>query len=109
MVLNKYIAHSGICSRRKAAELIQEGAVKVNGVTVQDPAHRVEAKDKVTVKNRSVIIEKKVYILLNKPKDFITTVEDDRDRKTVMHLVDNASDARIYPIADSIERRLDYC
>ena len=99
MRLNKYIAHSGICSRRKAAEFIQGGMVEVNGKVVNEIGHRVMDGDEVKFKGKVVKPEvNKVYILLNKPKDFVTTVSDERGRKTVMDIVGKKIKERIYPV-----------
>lgn len=99
MRLNKYIAHCGISSRRKAAEYIQEGLVTVNGKVVNEIGHRVLEGDKVTFKGKTVKPEtNKVYILLNKPKDFVTTVSDEKGRKTVMDIVSKKIKERIYPV-----------
>lgn len=98
MVLNKYIAHAGICSRRKAVELIKEGLVTVKGVVIKDPAYDVIADDVVKVQGKVIRQEAKVYILLNKPNGYITTVSDERGRKTVMELITNAPRVRIYPV-----------
>ncbi|MEH6306152.1 pseudouridine synthase [Olivibacter sp. CPCC 100613] len=97
--LNRYIANSGVCSRRKADELIQAGVVTVNGVVVTELGTKVDAaKDEVRYNGEKLKREKMVYVLLNKPKDFITTTDDPQERKTVMHLVEKASKERIYPI-----------
>ncbi len=99
MRLNKYIAHCGICSRRKADEHIKAGKVKVNSEVVLEPGHRVQAKDKVYFEGKPVRPERnKVYVLLNKPKNYITTVSDDRGRKTVMDLVQHKIKERIFPV-----------
>ena len=99
MPLNKYIAHSGICGRREAAELVKEGKVTVNGDKVFEPGYKVTGKDKVLVKGKQVFLQKNaVYILLNKPKDFITTSNDPQGRKTVMELVKQATKERVYPV-----------
>jgi 23S rRNA pseudouridine2605 synthase len=98
MVLNKYLAHAGVCSRRKAVALIEEGLIKVNGVIVQDPAYVVAPKDFVKLRNRGVHPEKKLYVLLNKPKDYVTTVEDDQGRRIVTDLVRGAGKVRWYPV-----------
>ncbi|MFI5332516.1 MAG: pseudouridine synthase [Candidatus Babeliales bacterium] len=98
MVLNKYIAHAGICSRRKAVDLIKEGLVTVKGVTVKDPAYDVTPDDVVKVSGKVIRQESKVYVLLNKPNGYITTVADERGRKTVIDLIKNAPKVRIYPV-----------
>ncbi|GAA4320521.1 pseudouridine synthase [Mucilaginibacter gynuensis] len=97
--LNRYIANAGICSRRKADELIEAGVVSVNGVVISELGHKVDPmKDEVRYNNETLKREKNVYVLLNKPKDYITTTDDPHERRTVMHLVDKASKERIYPI-----------
>ncbi|QEK51994.1 pseudouridine synthase [Pedobacter aquae] len=97
--LNRYIANSGICSRRKADELIAAGVVSVNGVVVSELGAKVNpAVDQIRYNGELLKREKMVYVLLNKPKDFITTTDDPQERKTVMELVDKASKERIYPV-----------
>ncbi len=96
--LNKYIANAGICSRREADKLIEKGEIKVNGEVITELGHKVLRKDKVMYKGKPINPEKPVYVLLNKPKDFITTTDDPMDRKTVMHLVQNACEERIFPV-----------
>jgi 23S rRNA pseudouridine2605 synthase len=99
MPLNKYIAHSGICSRRDAAELIKKGEVTVNDETVKEPGTKISAKDVVKVKGKiSKPSRNFVYILLNKPKDYITTSEDPQGRKTVLDLIRHATTERVYPV-----------
>jgi len=98
MRLNRYLAHCGICSRREADNLILEGHVKVNGKTVKELGIKVGPKDVVAYKGKKLSAEKLRYVLLNKPRDFITTTKDERDRKTVMQLVKNACRERIYPV-----------
>ena len=99
MPLNKYIAHSGICSRRDAAELVKEGKVTVNGTPATEPGLKVSANDVVKVNNKKIIPSRNfVYILLNKPKDYITTSEDPQGRKTVLDLVRSATEERVYPV-----------
>jgi 23S rRNA pseudouridine2605 synthase len=99
MPLNKYVSRCGICGRREAALLIKDGRIKVNGSTQINPAYRVEEKDVVTHNDKKITMQHNlVYVLLNKPKDFITTSEDPEGRKTVMDLVANAVDERIYPV-----------
>jgi 23S rRNA pseudouridine2605 synthase len=97
--LNRYISNAGICSRRKADELIEAGVVSVNGVVVSELGHKVDpAKDEIRYNGELLKREKMVYVLLNKPKDYITTTEDPQERRTVMHLVEKASRERIYPV-----------
>jgi len=99
MPLNKYIAHGGICSRRDAAILVKEGKVTVNGVAATDPGMKITGNDIVKVGNKKITPSKNfVYILLNKPKDYITTSEDPQGRKTVLDLVRSATDERVYPV-----------
>ncbi|WP_417363098.1 pseudouridine synthase [Galbibacter sp.] len=96
--LNKYIANSGICSRRDADIYIASGNVTVNGEVVIEMGYRVELNDVVKFDGRAINPEKKVYILLNKPKGFLTTTSDEKGRKTVMDLVAKATKARIVPV-----------
>jgi 23S rRNA pseudouridine2605 synthase len=97
--LNRYIANAGICSRRKADELIEAGIITVNGIAITELGHKVDpAKDQVKYNGELLKREKKVYVLLNKPKDYITTTDDPQERRTVMQLVDKASRERIYPV-----------
>ncbi|QNL50064.1 rRNA pseudouridine synthase [Olivibacter sp. SDN3] len=97
--LNRYIANAGICSRRKADELIQAGVVTVNGSVVTELGTKVDvAKDEIRYNGEKLKREKMVYVLLNKPKDYITTTDDPQERRTVMHLVEKASKERIYPV-----------
>ncbi|PST84191.1 pseudouridylate synthase [Pedobacter yulinensis] len=97
--LNRYIANSGICSRRKADELIEAGTVMVNGEVISELGHKVDpAKDEIRYNGELLKREKKVYVLLNKPKDYITTTDDPQERRTVMALVEKASKERIYPV-----------
>ncbi|MEP7277860.1 MAG: pseudouridine synthase [Bacteroidota bacterium] len=99
MPLNKYVAHSGVCSRRDAADLIRQGEVKVNDVTVTEPGTKVSQKDTITIKGKKITPSKNlVYILLNKPKDYITTLDDPEGRKTVLDLVKHATSERVYPV-----------
>jgi len=99
MPLNKYVAHSGICSRRDAADLIRQGEVKVNDLVVTEPGTKVSSKDNVSVKGKRITPSKNfVYILLNKPKDYITTLDDPEGRKTVLDLIKRATDERVYPV-----------
>ncbi|NLP58917.1 pseudouridine synthase [Lutibacter sp. B1] len=96
--LNKYIANAGICSRREADVFIKAGSATVNGKVVTEMGYKVLPTDEVKFDGTSINPEKKRYVLLNKPKNFITTMEDDRGRRTVMDLVANASKERIYPV-----------
>ncbi|PBQ32088.1 pseudouridylate synthase [Sphingobacteriaceae bacterium] len=96
--LNKYLSNAGVASRRDADNLIISGAVKVNGVVVDQVGTKVSPTDKITYGDAAVRAERKVYLLLNKPKDYITTVDDPKERKTVMELVKGACRERIYPV-----------
>jgi 23S rRNA pseudouridine2605 synthase len=97
--LNKYLAHCGVCARRAAVEHIRQGEVEVNGKTVQEPGFKVTDTDRVRFRGTPVRLQlKPVYILLNKPKGYITTTDDPQDRKTVMELVSRATKERVYPV-----------
>jgi len=96
--LNKYLANAGICSRREADQLIEAGSVKVNGKVVTELGTKVSSSDKVQYEGETLKKEKPMYVLLNKPKDYITTVTDPFERKTVMKLVERACKERIYPV-----------
>lgn len=96
--LNKYIANSGVCSRREADVFIGAGSVTVNGKVITEMGFKVQAADVVRFDNTAISPEKKQYVLLNKPKNFITTMDDDRGRRTVMDLVAHATKERIYPV-----------
>jgi 23S rRNA pseudouridine2605 synthase len=96
--LNKYIANSGICSRREADAIIAEGKVKVNGKVVTEMGIKVTTKDRVTVDGSEINPEDFIYILLNKPKNYITTTDDEKDRATVMDLIKDATGLRVYPV-----------
>ena len=99
MTLNKYLAHSGISSRREAGNIVKEGKVKVNGNVMLEPGYRVQEGDKITYDDKVMTPQKNmVYILLNKPKGFITTTDDEKGRRTVMDLVANAGAERLYPV-----------
>jgi 23S rRNA pseudouridine2605 synthase len=99
MPLNKFIAHAGICSRRDAVEIVKSGKVIVNGSRILEPGHKVTDKDEIKVNGKVLFARRNlVYILLNKPKDFITTTEDPQGRKTVMDIVRSATPERVYPI-----------
>ena len=96
--LNKYLANAGVCSRREADEFIQAGVVTVNGEVVTELGTKVLRTDEVKFHDQPVSMEKKVYVLLNKPKDYVTTSDDPQQRKTVMDLVKDACPERIYPV-----------
>ena len=96
--LNKYIANAGICSRREADVLISTGAITVNGEVVTEMGHKVMPTDEVRYGDKVLQREKPVYVLLNKPKDYITTTDDERGRANVMELVRDACEERIYPV-----------
>ena len=96
--LNRFIANAGICSRREADDIIKAGEISVNGEVITEMGHQVQPGDVVKMGNKKLSREKMVYVLINKPKDFITTTEDPDDRKTVMDLVKNACEERIYPV-----------
>jgi len=96
--LNKYIANSGVCSRREADVLIATGAVTVNGKIITELGTKVSPTDVVVYNGEKLKTEKKVYILLNKPKDYITTLDDPQGRKTVMDLLKNAGNQRVFPV-----------
>ncbi|MBK8711420.1 MAG: rRNA pseudouridine synthase [Niastella sp.] len=99
MPLNKFLAHCGVCSRRDAIELVTAGKVKVNKEVVTEPGYKVQPTDEVVFNSKKLYVTKNlVYILLNKPKDYITTNEDPQGRKTVLQLIKNATDQRVYPI-----------
>ncbi|NLO67387.1 MAG: rRNA pseudouridine synthase [Bacteroidales bacterium] len=96
--LNRYIASSGICSRRDADELISQGVVEINGKKVTEFGTQVKPGDSVKVKGKTIKNERRVYILLNKPKDTLTTMDDPEGRRTVMDLVHKATKERIFPV-----------
>lgn len=96
--LNRYIANAGVCSRRDADKLIEAGEITVNGKVVTEMGHKVSSSDTVKHGKKLLQREKITYVLLNKPKDFITTMDDPQGRRTVMELVKKAGDERIYPV-----------
>ena len=96
--LNKFLSNAGVCSRREADELIQKGEVKVNGEVITELGTKITRQDQVQLADKPVQIESKVYILLNKPKNCVTTSDDPQERLTVMDLVKNACTERIYPV-----------
>lgn len=96
--LNRYIANAGVCSRREADKLIVKGEIKVNDVVVKEMGYRVDKKDKVEHNGVLLSREDKVYILLNKPKDFVTTTKDPHAKRNVIDLIANACEERVYPV-----------
>ncbi|WP_276500935.1 pseudouridine synthase [Terrimonas pollutisoli] len=99
MPLNKFLAHSGVAARREAAEIVKQGRVKVNKIVITEPGHKVSAQDDIRINGKRVFVSKNlVYILLNKPKDYITTTDDPQGRKTVLDIIGNATTERIYPV-----------
>ena len=98
MRLNRFIAHSGICSRRQADDFIRAGLVSINGVVVSDMGIKIKPEDIVKYNGETIRSEKKVYILLNKPKNYVTTLDDEENRKTVMELIKDACPERVYPV-----------
>lgn len=98
MRLNKFIANAGVCSRREADELISKGRIKVNGEVVTELGTKVKSDDTVSYGGKRLTHEQKVYVLLNKPKDYITTVDDPQQRKTVLDLLGTHFRERLYPV-----------
>lgn len=98
ITLNAYIAKSGICSRRKAVDIIKSGAIKVNNQIITESSYRVQTTDLICYKDTALEEQKKVYILLNKPKGYICTVNDEKDRRTVLDLVSGFTSERLYPV-----------
>lgn len=96
--LNRFIAKSGLCSRREADELIKAGTIKVNNEVISEMGYQVKRSDSVTHLGKKLVPEKFIYVLLNKPKDFITTTKDPQNRRTVMDLVSKAGEERIFPV-----------
>lgn len=96
--LNRYIANSGVCSRREADELIKMGLVSVNGNVITEMGFQVGARDEVRYEGRVLRAEKPVYVLMNKPKGYLTTTKDPQERNTVMHIIGNAVKERVYPV-----------
>ena len=96
--LNKFIANSGVCSRREADELIKMGLISVNGKTITELGYKVNPSDEIRHESKVLRAEKPVYILLNKPKGFLTTTADPQERNTVMHLIANFVKERVYPV-----------
>lgn len=99
MALNKFVAHCGVSGRREAAEIIKEGKIKVNNKVILEPGFKTEPTDEVTFNGKKLFLAKNlVYILLNKPKDFITTTSDPQNRKTVLDIINKATTERVYPV-----------
>ena len=97
--LNKFIAHAGICGRREAATLVKEGKIKVNNIIIIEPGFKVSSNDKIIFNSKELHLQKNlVYILLNKPKDYITTAKDTHGRKTVFELIKQATGERVYSV-----------
>lgn len=96
--LNKYIANSGVCSRREADTLIADGKVTVNGKVVTEMGYKLDNRDDVNVNGKRIKPKNHIYILLNKPKGYLSTTKDPQERKTVMELVANATSERVYPV-----------
>ena len=98
--LNQYIAKTGVTSRRKADLLIESGKIKINGVVIKELGIKVSSNDIVEYAGKQIKIEKYKYLVLNKPKGYITTVKDDKNRKTVIDLVEKSCNERLFPIGD---------
>ena len=98
MQISKYIAHAGICSRRKADQFVKMGYVSVNGQVMTDVTYRLQEGDVIAYKDIIVKPEEHLYVLLNKPSGYVTTVEDERDRKTVLDLIQLPKKQRLYPV-----------
>ncbi|HKK82536.1 MAG TPA: pseudouridine synthase, partial [Prolixibacteraceae bacterium] len=96
--LNRYLANSGVCSRREADKFISSGCVTINGKVVSELGTKVTLNDEVKFNGETLNPQRKVYLLLNKPKGFVTTTDDPQERKTVMDLVNKACTERIYPV-----------
>ena len=96
--LNRYIANSGVCSRREADKLIARGLVTVNGQVVTEMGQQVKRNDEVRFEGKKLNPEAKVYILINKPKDMVTTTSDPEGRRTVLDLIEEACEERVYPV-----------
>lgn len=96
--LNKFISHAGVCARRAADTLIQAGHITVNGQKVNTLGYKVTPQDVVRYRDQVLTADKHIYILLNKPKDYITTTKDPKERKTVLQLIKHACEERVYPV-----------
>jgi 23S rRNA pseudouridine2605 synthase len=98
MRLNRYLAHAGVSSRRQADDYIKAGLVTVNGIVVTEMGVKIKRGDDVRYNGERLVTEKKVYILLNKPKDYVTTADDEQGRKTVLDIIEGACEERVYPV-----------
>ena len=98
MKLNTFVAHAGVCSRRKAVDYIKEGSVAVNGKVLLDPSYNVKPENKVEFLGRQIKVEQKIYIILNKPKGYVTTASDEFGRNTVLDLLGKSVKERLYPV-----------
>ena len=98
MQLNKFIAHAGICSRRAAEKLIREGQIFIDGEVVLEPGYRIQSSEVVTFKGQQIIPERSCYILFNKPRGCVTTVDDEQDRSTVLDFIRPKIKHRVYPV-----------
>ena len=107
--LNKYIAHAGLCSRREADKLIAGGKVKINGKLASELGVSVRRTDKIEVDGQRISLESFVYLLLNKPRNTITTTDDERGRNTVLDEVENATGSRVYPVGRLDRNTTWYC
>ncbi|MBK5202834.1 MAG: rRNA pseudouridine synthase [Prolixibacteraceae bacterium] len=96
--LNRYIANSGVCSRRDADKIIADGKIKVNGIVVTKMGTKIKKTDSVSYNDNSLVIEKKIYLILNKPRGYVTTLDDPHAEHTVMELIEGACTERIYPV-----------
>lgn len=96
--LNRYLAHTGLTSRRKADNLIKSGVIKVNGKIINNLGYKIFPHDQVKINHQNVLPEKKIYILLNKPKEFICSTKDEKGRKIILDLIKKFSSYRIYPV-----------
>lgn len=101
--LSKFLAQSGVASRRKVVELIEQGHIRVNNKVIKEPGYKVSADDVITYNNKLIRAEEKIYLLLNKPTGYVTTVSDEKGRKTVMDILKRNFKQRLYPVG-----RLDY-
>lgn len=98
MYLNKYLAYAGVCSRRNAVSFIQQGKVSVNNTIIKEPSYLLQENDVVRVNSKIIALQRNIYVLLNKPKGFITTTDDDHNRNTVMDLLKPKIKERLYPV-----------